>query len=243
MRTLRDIFYVNGNTKLGEYLFYGMTFQEFLSAIPRPIENLLLLRENYEAVTRLIQIFGVIEGSRNVQEYAQTELYFDGPFCFVDYLVPESANLITPQEASELLYLSYVQKPLYSPFFEHLQNQYVYLGEDDGWRCRLFCCEQNDFGRILANKVQNEVQRRFEYPCEKLDEQVECALFKLVDDGLIIDFSAISCLDNDISIPVYTVGKFEDMDYVYHNREKLKARAAYEGWLEYSKQKWRLFDL
>jgi hypothetical protein len=40
---------------------------------------------------------------------------------------------------TEILYLPHFGKSLITPFFNRINNNFVYLAHDDGWFCKLYC--------------------------------------------------------------------------------------------------------
>lgn len=130
--------------------------------------------------------------------------------------------------------------PINSPFFHNVDNKYAYLAHDDGWFCRLYCKNMNDFKEILSNKVIKMVstsKRREIYP---MSDDVKEQLFNLCSDGLLIDFSYIYKDERQIQIRIFTIGEFLNMDEMYNGLERHKYNSKYSAWLIHKNKKWRI---
>lgn len=143
-------------------------------------------------------------------------------------------------EIAELLYLGHMFKPVKSPFFERIGNRYAYLAYDDGWFCRLYLRYYYDFQEILANKIIHTVsksKRRKIYP---LSEELQKQLLSLAVNGLLIDFSDVLIGDKFIEIPIYTIGKFLDMDEMYNDLKRHIGRSKYSARLVHKNKNWKI---
>ena len=141
-------------------------------------------------------------------------------------------------EIAELLYLGHMFKPVNNPFFDKIQNRFAYLVHDDGWFCRLYCREYTDFQEIIANKIVGEVstsKRRKIYP---ISEEIKQQLMNIAENGLLIDFNNMLRFSNSIEIPIYSIGKFLDMDEMYNDLQRHTSRATYSAALIHKNKKW-----
>lgn len=234
MRRTRDVFYINANFNENYFIYYGMEFKEFIKFTPIALENLLVTDGNY--ITNSFNRSWFLEtanGKEEILELSKEDIYGLGNFHWIDYNNETDLNNCTPEEKAEVLYLSHFGKPLKSPFFNRINNNFVYLAHDDGWYCKLYCRDMSVFKDIIANKILDSFstnKRRIIYP---MDDDIKSEIFNLTEKGLLIDFSNIYRNNKSIGLSYYTIGHYEDMDEMYNNLERNKRRAGIKGFIEY----------
>jgi len=118
--------------------------------------------------------------------------------------------------------------PLNEPFFEGLKNRYAYFAHDDGWFGRLFCNNYEDFSVIIGSVIIDRVEKLTKMTTQ-MSEELKIKLLSLAEDGLLIDFKNIVCDVENLGIPIYVIGKYEDMDNLINNRDKNKDNAVYSA--------------
>lgn len=243
MRRLRDVFYINAFPENNELVYYGMQLNEFIKYAPVEINKLLILEgEYYGRGFRSKTKLEVVENDE-MDEFLGEDVYSYGDFSWVDFDERDNVENLEPQELAELLYLGHMFKPIKSPFFDKIQNRYAYLAHDDGWFCRLYCREYSDFKEIICNKIIDTVstsKRRKIYP---FSEEVKEELLNLAKDGLLIDFNNFLKLERSIEIPIYTIGKFLDMDEMYNDLQRHTSRAKYSAYLVHKNKKWVIYNV
>ena len=211
-----------------------MEFKEFIKFTPIALENLLVTDGNY--ITNSFNRSWFLEtanGKEEILELSKEDIYGLGNFHWIDYNNETDLNNCTPEEKAEVLYLSHFGKPLKSPFFNRINNNFVYLAHDDGWYCKLYCRDMSVFKDIIANKILDSFstnKRRIIYP---MDDDIKSEIFNLTEKGLLIDFSNIYRNNKSIGLSYYTIGHYEDMDEMYNNLERNKRRAGIKGFIEY----------
>ncbi|MDF2885498.1 MAG: hypothetical protein K0R54_6072 [Clostridiaceae bacterium] len=127
-----------------------------------------------------------------------------------------------------------------SPFFNGINNDFVYLAHDDGGGCKLYCKDMCVFKDIIANKIIESFstnKRRKIYP---MPEDIKKEILELTKKGLLIDFSNIYSDNQCISLNYYTIGHYEDMDEMYNNLERNKYRADVKGTIEHKNKSWKI---
>ena len=242
MRRLRDVFYINANFPESYFLYYGMEFKEFIKHSPVELENILVTDGNY--ITNNFNrswFFETANGKEDIFELSKEDIYGLGNFHWIDYINEAALNNCTPEEKAEVLYLSHFGKPLKSPFFTGINNNFVYLAHDDGWVCKLYCKDMSVFKDIIANKIIDNVstnKRRKIYP---INEEIKDELFELTKKGLLIDFSNTHRDKQSISLNFYAIGSFTDMDEMYNNLERNKCKADIKGTIEHKSKTWRIY--
>lgn len=241
MRRLRDVFYINANLDESYFIYYGLEFKEFIKFNPINTKNILITDGQYIANNfNRNWFFETANGNDNLLELCEEDIYGLGNFHWVDYSNETALNSCSPEEQSEVLYLSHFGKPLKSPFFETIDNDFFYLAHDDGWFCKLFCRDMSIFKEIIANKIIDSFsanKRRKIYPmCNNIKDEI----FELISKGLLIDFSNIFKDEKSISLNFYTIGNYEDMDKMYNNLERNKSTATIKGTLEHKNKTWKI---
>ncbi len=241
MRRLRDIFYVSANFEEQYFRYYGMEFNEFIRYNPVPLENILItdgvnLTNHYNRNWCL----ETAKGSDDILELSEENIYNIGNFHWIDYKNEEDINKCTPVEMSEVLYLSHFCKPLGTPFFSRINNDFVYLSHDDGWCCKLYCKDMSIFKDIIANKIIESFSTNKKRKIYPMDEEIKTELLKLTQKGMLIDFSNIIRDSKLICINFYAIGHFSDMDEMYNNREHSKNKADRKGTITHTNKGWKI---
>lgn len=242
MRRIRDVFYINANFNENYFLYYGMEFREFIKYNPIRIENILVTDGNY--ITNNFNRSWFLEtanGRNDIFELSNEDIYGLGNFHWIDYNDEAALNNCTPQEKAEVLYLSHFGKPLNLPFFNRINNNFVYLAHDDGWFCRLYCKDMSIFKDIITNKIMDSFctnNRRKIYP---MSEDIKNEIFELTKKGLLIDFSNMYKDNKCISLNYYAIGHYEDMDEMYNNLSRNKSRADIKGTIEHKNKTWKIY--
>ncbi|WP_047153058.1 hypothetical protein [Aneurinibacillus tyrosinisolvens] len=240
MRRFRDVFYINAFPENNEIVYYGMELREFVKYAPVELNKLLLLEAEYFSPGfRSRTQFEVVD-KEEMEDFLKEDVYSYGNFSWVDFNQKENIEKLESPEIAGLLYLGHMFEPIESPFFEKIENRYAYLAHDDGWFCRVYCKYYSDFQEIIANKVTGMVstsKRRKIYP---FPEEVKKQLLSLAVNGLLIDFSNILKADKSIEIPIYTIGKFLDMDAMYNDLRRHIGRSRYTARLVHKNKKWSI---
>jgi hypothetical protein len=241
MRRVRDVFYINANYEENYFTYYGMEFSEFIKYRPVPIANILMLSPwLLESKDNNNWCMGTFNEAEEIAKLCKHDIYHFGDFHWLDYRDEESLARSTEQEKAEVLYLSHFMKPLHTPFFDSIGNNYVYLAHDDGWRCQLYCKDMTTFGDIIANKIMaffSTNKRRKIYP---IGDDIKNQLLEWSKDGLLIDFSHATISGQHCSLSFDMIGKFDDMDDMYHDLNRRKEFASKQGWLEQKDKTWKL---
>ncbi|MFC6464124.1 hypothetical protein ACFP65_03775 [Marinilactibacillus sp. GCM10026970] len=240
-RRTRDVFYISANSSEQYYIYYGMEFHEFIRHVPIELDNILVTDGKYTTNHyNRNMLLETAMGKEEIVELSKEDIYGLGNFHWMDYASENSLDHCTPQEKAEILYLSHFGKPINSPFFDRLDNQFTYLAHDDGWFCKLYCKEMSVFKEIIANKMIAEFstnKRRKIYP---MDESIKSQLLELTNQGLLIDFSNIYRDNKEISLHYYVVGHYQNMDEMYHDLERNKQTAKTKGYIEHKNKKWTI---
>jgi hypothetical protein len=241
MRRLRDVFYINANFDEKYYIYYGMEFKEFIMHTPIQLDNILVTDgSNVTNNFNLKWFLETANGKEDIVELAEEDIYGLGNFNWIDYNNEEDLNQCTPYEMAELLFLSHFCKPLKTPFFDRINNNYVYLAHDDGWFCKLYCKDMDAFKDVIANKIIDSFSTNKKRKIYPMAEEIKNELLEMTKRGLLIDFSTI-CKDSKfISLNFYTIGHYTDMDEMYNNLNRNKSKADKKGTITHSNKKWKI---
>lgn len=230
MNKPRTKLYIKINVEKKEIIYTGISFAEFQQYLLQPIENLILLKGDYEGKRQNYNL-QLVEGSSEIVNLAKEDIYRFGDFHFVDYVSAGLEEKISDQQVAELLYMSHMWNPLQSPFFKQLENRFVYLAHDDGWYCKLFCNDLNEFmyiflQKIIAYAAISEIEKRI---------GIENQLLELAASGLMVDLEEVNGTKDSWSIALYVIGSYLNMDDVLNNFKMLKETASQVVYLRYHK--------
>jgi hypothetical protein len=241
MRKLRDVFYINSYPQENYVKYYGMQLNEFIQCCPINLHNLLLIKSEIYANHFNSNISFQFLDMDEIKEYENGKEIGLGDFCFVNFNNEKNLDLLTPDEIAELLYLGHKFKPLKSPFFQKLNNQFTYLSHDDGWFCKLYCKDFNSFAKIIGNKIFSETSKIKRKKINPLDDLLNTQLLTISENGLLIDFCNTIKFERIIEIPIYAIGKFDNMDKMYNDLNKHIDQCKYSARLCYKKNIWSLY--
>ncbi|TYR79850.1 peptide ABC transporter permease [Priestia megaterium] len=242
---IKDIVYINGHVNEKCFVTYGIEFKEFFYSLPEPLTNLLLLKHRFEDSDYHFPTHMDYVESEQVSLLAQDNVYNYGDFCWIDFDELSSLDLLEPNDIAALLYLGHLKKPLNSSFNNKLNNQFVYLAQDDGFYNKTYYRDIYDMkhmlSRIIPFKASVAKQTRFALRRKKLEYPalplvLANTLLTLTNDGLLIDFEKMVQSRKDIQVPIYTIGKFTDMDEMYNDRFEHKQGSKLQAYLVFNKR-------
>ena len=236
MDKIRKKVYVRIIPESNEITFSGIEFTEFIRYIPYPLNNLLLLKGDGFG-NRRVYNFELFEGQECVLSLSKEHVHDYGDFSFVDYSTSNAVNELSKEQVAELLYLGHMHSPLKSPFLEVLKNKFVYLAHDDGWYCKLYCQNINDFITVLLRKIASN------FPVKNICEISDCVTERILiqaRDGLLIDLDEVVSDNGSATLMLYSIGEFVDMDAIFNDVGRIKCNAARVTRLCYYKEIWLL---
>lgn len=235
MNKPRTKLYMKVNPETREIIYTGIEFAEFQRYLLHPIENMILLKGNYEG-NRQNRNFELLEGSKEITNLTKENIYNFGNFHFVDYAVEGAEAKLSAQQVAELLYITHMWSPLQSPFFGELKNRFVYLAHDDGWFCKLYCHDLSEFMHIFFRKITANLPM----PETKKSMVVEEELLKLAISGILVDLEESDCKKSNDTIAIYTVGEYSNMDDLINDCENIKAGASQVAYLQNQAEKYTI---
>lgn len=239
MKKTRTKIYVKVSPESNEVVFSGIEFAEFVEYLPQPIENLMLITGGSSIIlveTNLERGLELFEGLALIKKLIKQDIHSLGNFCFVDYASTGSTSDLSEEQIAELLYMGHMFKPLQLPFFEQLQNRFAYLAHDDGWYCKLYYQDVNDFLSVLCGKVKGDMRLLLPDNPDAIYEE----LLGLATSGILIDLDEISTKKGNIEVKIYTVGGYTNMDDIWNNLQQIKNNASQINSLRCNTEEWTI---
>ncbi|GAA0322169.1 oxalate:formate antiporter [Bacillus carboniphilus] len=217
-----NLLYINMNKSEQYVLTHGIKFHDFVHSLSIPIESVLLLQHKFDDVQlHLHSMFHYIEKEK-IQDMMDEDVSRYGEFSWVDFEEIEALDELDSLEIAELLYLNHMKTPLKSAFFQKLNNQFVYLAQDDGWFNKTYYRNLDRFYTVfnyMIIKVMEKEKRHkgflfFKKGLDYKPLQIETLrrLENLLCEGCVIDTDKIKSTRGKIEIPIYTLGSFWNMD-------------------------------
>lgn len=242
---IKELVYINGNVNDKCFLTHGIEFREFLASLPTELSNILLLKHNYEDSDFHMGTFMNYVEKEQITELVKEPIRTYSEFCWIDIDDTSLLDSLEPEEKAALLYLGHYKKPLSSPFFRKLNNEYVYLTEEDGWLNKVYCKQvahiQHMISHIVPLKTSMLIKKRLplfrkhlDYP--PLPPVLAHTILTLTHDGLLIDFKSMTRSRKDLQIPLYTVGSFFSIDELLQDLSFYKQESSYKAKLIYSRK-------
>lgn len=236
MNKMRTKIYVKTDIDSREVIYSGIEFAEFIKYLPQPIENLMIVTGGSDVIrldTKFERGLEQFEGHQLVEKLAKENVYSLGNFCFVDYDISSDTSDLSEEQIAQLLYLGHMFKPLHSPFFKQLQNRFAYLAHDDGWYCKLYCRELDEFMNVLSGKITKNIN-------VSLPANIKNRLKQISTGGLLIDLEETNGSKKDVSLKVYTVGAYSNIDEILNNWQQIKTNAKSTDILSCSNNIWSI---
>lgn len=212
-------------------VFSGIGFVDFIECIPIAVENMLLMKSDYFWNSRDYLKFEIAEGKEEIDRLTRVireEKFKHGDFSFVDYADAGLLSRLNDDNIAELLYLAHMIKPLRSPFFDVLQNNFVYLSHDDDWCCNLYCREHKMPIEMLLNKLCKVINEAYCDDTVSLPEELIEATHELSLKGLLINADISVQRKKTLTISFYEVGGYENIDVLFDSFDDKELSPSYE---------------
>lgn len=215
MDKFRDLIYVNYDEDLKKVISYGIEFREFMQSLSNRPQNMLVLQGHFGSEFNFTTNCEYCI-SDDMDEFIKEDVYSYGNFSWIDFESVEGLEALTPQEVAELFYISKMWKPVNSTYFKKLNNRFVYNAHDDGWINHIFYNDILDFQEILEEVIIYKIKGIYNIELDIVGTNILSRLCELSKIGIAIDLLGL-CVedDNSIVIPIYQIGKFDDMDKMY----------------------------
>lgn len=219
---------------------YGIEFKEFIQSLSKRPNNILVLEgcfgSEFNFTTNCEYCI-----SEDIDEFIEEDVYRYGDFSWVDFESVKGLEAIEPQKVAELFYVSKMWKVIDRTYFDKLKNRFIYTAHDDGWSNHIFYNDISDYKEILSKIIVDKIYRLYNLQLDIIDSKTVNSLCKLSMNGLSIDLLRLSIEEDDtITIPIYELGKFKDMDKVYELSRESEVEVKFE--LKYNTE-WKLIEL
>lgn len=216
MANINDFLYLYKDNKSSLSIMSGIAFKEFALGISRPL-NLLLIRHGFYKGKLHKPSFFTYVANKELPLLIEDDIYWYGDFCWVDCKDEKSLEKLSPQQIAELLFMAQTLKPLFSPYFDSINNKFVYLGHDDEVVTYLYCRDNNEFINMLAAVIQNKIKILCRRKTSLINESVLTHIAKMSSRGLYIDFTDTSKSHHAITFKLKLIGKKRDMSEIINN--------------------------
>lgn len=241
----KDVIYILVNSRDQYVIANGITFQDFIDSLENPPTYLLLLKHKfgeseYHLHTQLDYV-----NKEQISLLLKEDIKNYGDFCWIDFDDLFGIDSIEEEELAELLYLGHRKRHLSLPFYQKLNNRFVYLTELDGWVNKIYFRYWHDFyllfGNFMAKYISTLKLEKSLLPFRKkktypsIDRAVIEQLAKAFYEGVVFSLQHLQVTRNRLEIPFWVVGDYTDMDEMIEQYEK-KNRKHPSGTLVYDKK-------
>lgn len=240
MNEVGDLIYVNYEKDLNMVISYGIEFKEFIQSLSNRPKNILVLEGHFMGETDFTTNCEYCI-SKDIEEFIEEDVYSYGDFSWIDFESVDGLQALECEEVAELFYIGKMWKVINKTYFEKLGNRFIYNAHDDGWCNNTFYNNISDFKEILSKVIVNKIYNIYKFKLNIMDDAITTRLCKLSMDGIAIDLLRLSIEeDNTIVIPIYQLGKYNNMDKVYELSRKVEVEVNFE--LKYDSI-WKLVEL
>ena len=220
-----DILYMHMQASERFVLFNGLNFREFSCSLPHDLNSILLLKHQYDGGEYDLNVLLDSVSSENITKLLKEDVRAYGDFCWVDFEEADSLEELDGRELAELLYVGHTKNHLEPPFFHKLNNQFVYLAQDDGWFNKIYFRSISTYYKMLGNLLPLKVEplkvertwlgmrKKKELPTVPLD--IISSLAPILAEGLVFSFRHVKITRTKIEIPAWIVGDYLNMDEMY----------------------------
>nr|WP_263323826.1 hypothetical protein [Neobacillus sp. Marseille-Q6967] len=228
---IQDLVYVHLNQTDQYVLSCGIEFTEFAAAFSGSFNHLLLLKHRFEdADFNMHTLFEYCPEDR-ITKLAAEDVYSYGDFCWIDFVEEDGLNELTGQEIAELLYLGHQKHHLKMPFYNKLENRFVYLAHEDGFFNKTYYRSFKDFFHVLSEALSGKLgdikleksllglRRKRSYPA--INKEILLSLTPFIKEGICISLRDIDLQRNRFEIPIWVIGDFATMDEMYEEYEQI----------------------
>ncbi|WP_170006290.1 hypothetical protein [Bacillus fonticola] len=216
------------------YVFtHGISFREFSYALPQPLAPLLLLKSDYPGGIFHMHTLHAVVLEDELDELRKEKVDEYSDFCWIDVEDTSSLDELSPEEIAELLYLGHMKQPLRKPFLNTLRNRFVYLSHNDGHFNKTYYRDWQDFYGMLSvvfsEKISKKVQDKWVLPPFRKASKIRPVTLTLwkelesqLEEGALISLSSMEVNRIKVTIPIYVVGDYVDIDQLFEDFEPKK---------------------
>lgn len=220
-----DILYMHMQASERFVLFNGLSFREFTCSLPHGLNSILLLKHQYDGGDYNLNVLLESVSSDNITKLLKEDVRAYGDFCWIDFEEADSLEELDGRELAELLYVAHTKNHLDPPFFHKMNNQFVYLAQDDGWFNKVYFRSISTYYKMLGNLIPSKleslkaertwlgIRKKKELPTIPLD--IISSLAPILAEGLVFSFRHVKFTRAKIEIPAWIVGDYLNMDEMH----------------------------
>ncbi|MGP7819105.1 hypothetical protein [Niallia sp. 01092] len=232
---IRDVIYIHLHEKDRFVLSYGIEFHEFYQFLGESIPSILLLKHQFEEGEFHSHTMLEYVPKHKLSKLVKDDVYGYGDFSWIDFEETEVLDILEGQTIAELLYLGHIKDHLKAPFYQQLNNQFVYLAHDDGWFNKtyykkldvfyyLFCeVITSKLSHLKLEKTLFGIRKKRTYP--PIDKQTITILKDLMKEGMVLSIQKTVQNRFRLEIPIWVIEDFSNMDSMYEDYEKKSTQA------------------
>ncbi|MBD3109684.1 hypothetical protein IEO70_15155 [Bacillus sp. AGMB 02131] len=209
----------------------GLTFEEFHASLDKPLQNLLLLKHSYKNAEYNMHTLLEFVYQEDVPKLLKNYSNANGEFCWTDFEDESGLGAIDGQELAELLYLGHTKHHLKPPFYRMLNNEFVYLSQDNGWFNKIYYRNVDPIfsmlGKVISDRMASlKVEKTWLGIRKKSDYtpvpvEIFIRLSALMGEGVVISFENITQSRTRLEVPIWVVGDLTDMDEVAESYQEV----------------------
>ncbi len=232
----RDFIYLHKQEAEHFVASFGMDFFSFMQSLKEPPQNVLLLDHPFMDVEYDMHTqFNYVSFPFYKKYYKENGKEY-GHISWIDFDDIEGLEELAPWEIAEILYIRHTFNHLRSPFYQKLNNRFVYLTLEDGFYNKIYYRYWNDFYHLIAKLIPEHVEmnrperlwlggkKRPENPIIPVD--ILKQLSPLLNEGVLISFHKSVQTRQSIEIPIWAVGDYrhedelrDDLKVIYQKRQ------------------------
>ena len=226
----RDFIYLHKQEAEHFVASCGIDFFSFMQSLKESPQNVLLLDHPFMDVEYDMHTqFNYITFPSYKKYYKENGKEY-GHISWIDFEDIEGVEELAPWEIAEILYVRHTFNHLRSPFYQKLDNRFVYLTLEDGFYNKIYYRNWNDFYQVISKLIPENVEmtkpdRLWLGGKKKLENtiiplNIIKQLSKVFNEGAIISFQKSTQNRQMIEIPIWTVGDYRHEDEI---RDELRS--------------------
>lgn len=221
---LKEILYIHLNASDRFVLSSGISFQDFYYALSRPLQNILLLKHQYKDAEFNMHTLLEYVYQEDIPKLVKGSSDQTHEFCWIDFEDESGLSVLEGQELAELLYLGHCKNHLRPPFYRMLNNEFVYLSDENGWFNKVYYRSIDNFFSILGRVIPEKmsflkvektwlgIRKKNDYP--EISVETFIRLAPMMTEGIVISFEKVEQTRSRLEIPIWIIGDFIDTDEI-----------------------------
>ncbi|AYC30374.1 hypothetical protein [Paenisporosarcina cavernae] len=139
-------------------LAQGITMKDFAENT-KPLSNLLFLKPAYEESSYNMHTQLEFITSEDMEDFLEELEDHPIELCWIDFEEEKKLAQLTPPEQAELLYLGHKKEALRSPFYFQLNNQFVYLSNEEEKKVKVYYRDSKAIELFIQSLFQREMAK------------------------------------------------------------------------------------